>query len=88
MFFDIIEAQYVDNYKIKLLFEDGEAGIADLSDYPDENNVFRRRNSELGKTLLLQLLCSRVIYFKNRDGIGQIRIRKAKESIPATSTTY
>ena len=23
-------------------FEDGEVGIADLSDYPDENNVFRQ----------------------------------------------
>ena len=41
MFFDITEAQYIDNYKIKMRFEDGSAGIADLSDYPDENNVFR-----------------------------------------------
>lgn len=26
---------------MRLRFEDGSAGIADLSDYPNENNVFR-----------------------------------------------
>jgi hypothetical protein len=41
MFFDITEAQYIDNYKIKLRFEDGAIGIADLSDYPNEKNIFR-----------------------------------------------
>ncbi len=41
MFFDVTEAQYIDNYRIRLSFEDGSTGIADLSDYPNENNVFR-----------------------------------------------
>ena len=41
MFFDVKEAQYIDNYKIKLRFEDGSTGIADLSDYPSKKNVFR-----------------------------------------------
>lgn len=41
MFFDVTEAQYIDDYRIKLRFEDGSTGIADLSDYPNENNVFR-----------------------------------------------
>jgi hypothetical protein len=41
MFFDVIEAKYLDNYKIKLTFEDGSTGIADLSDYPDEDTVFQ-----------------------------------------------
>ncbi len=41
MFFDVMEAQYIDNYRIRLRFEDGSTGIADLSDYPNENNVFQ-----------------------------------------------
>jgi hypothetical protein len=42
MFFDIIKAQYVDDYRIKLHFEDGSTGIANLSDYPDKTNVFQK----------------------------------------------
>ena len=42
MFFEIIEAQYIADYKIKLQFEDGSTGIADLSEYPDSDNVFRQ----------------------------------------------
>ena len=41
MFFDVTEAEYIDNYRIRLTFEDGSSGIADLSDYPNRNNVFR-----------------------------------------------
>jgi len=41
MFFDVTEAEYTDNYRIKLTFEDGSSGIADLSEYPNKNNVFR-----------------------------------------------
>ena len=41
MFFEVTEAEYIDNYRIKLSFEDGSSGIADLSDYPNRNNVFR-----------------------------------------------
>jgi hypothetical protein len=40
MYFDITEAQYLDNYKIRLSFEDGSTGIADLSEYPNADNVF------------------------------------------------
>jgi hypothetical protein len=41
MFFDVTEAKHIDNYRIRLSFEDGSTGIADLSDYPNKNNVFR-----------------------------------------------
>jgi hypothetical protein len=41
MFFDVKEAEYIDNYRIRLTFEDGSSGIADLSEYPNKNNVFR-----------------------------------------------
>lgn len=41
MFFDVSEAKYLDGYRIELRFEDGSGGIADLSGYPDEGNVFR-----------------------------------------------
>ena len=41
MFFEVTDAEYVDNYRINLTFEDGSSGLADLSDYPNRNNVFR-----------------------------------------------
>ncbi len=41
MYFDVIEAQYVDGYRIKLDFEDGSSGTVDLSDYLKEDTVFR-----------------------------------------------
>ena len=41
MFFDVTKAEYIDNYRTRLSFEDGSTGIADLSDYPNRNNVFR-----------------------------------------------
>lgn len=41
MYFDITEAKYLDDYRISLRFEDGSTGIADLSEYPNKNNVFR-----------------------------------------------
>ena len=41
MFFDIIEAQYDSEYRIKLEFEDGSKGTADLSNYLNPNTVFK-----------------------------------------------
>ncbi len=41
MYFDIIHAEYLDDYKIKLAFEDGSVGIVDLSVYKDKDNVFK-----------------------------------------------
>lgn len=41
MYFEVMEAQYLDGYRLRLRFEDGSTGIADLSGYPDESNVFR-----------------------------------------------
>lgn len=40
MFFDIVHADYISDYKIKIEFEDGSRGEADLSEYPEENTVF------------------------------------------------
>ena len=40
MFLDIINAEYITDYKIKIEFEDGSRGEADLSEYPEENTVF------------------------------------------------
>ena len=41
MFFDVTEAQYISDCMIKLRFEDGSSGTVDLSNYPNEENVFR-----------------------------------------------
>ncbi len=41
MFFDVTEAKHINDYRIRLSFEDGSTGIADLSDYPEGDTVFR-----------------------------------------------
>ena len=41
MFFDIVHAEYLADYKIKIEFEDGSCGEADLSEYPEDNTVFK-----------------------------------------------
>ncbi len=41
MDFEIIQAEYLTEYKIKLKFMDGSSGVADLSSYVDKKNVFR-----------------------------------------------
>ena len=41
MFFEVTDAEYVADYQLRLFFLDGSVGVADLSSYPDRNNVFR-----------------------------------------------
>jgi hypothetical protein len=41
MNFEIIEAEYLSDYKIKLKFMDGSSGVADLSSYTGRKKVFR-----------------------------------------------
>lgn len=42
MYFDVIEARYLGDYKIGLVFEDGKQGAADLREYLDLGGVFSR----------------------------------------------
>ena len=41
MYFEVTEAQYIGQYRIRMAFEDGSGGIADLANHSDETNVFR-----------------------------------------------
>ncbi len=41
MDFEVVQAEYIAEYKIKLKFVDGSSGVADLSGYVDKKNVFR-----------------------------------------------
>ena len=42
--YDIISAQYLENYKIKLTFEDGKSGIVDFPYYLQQDGVFKKFN--------------------------------------------
>jgi hypothetical protein len=42
MLIDLVSAEYRGDYKIELIFEDGEAGIVDFSSYIDKAGVFSR----------------------------------------------
>ncbi len=41
MYFNIIKADYINNYKIKLEFENGKSGTVDLQEYVGNNDVFK-----------------------------------------------
>lgn len=38
--FDIIEAKYIDEYKVRLVFENGATGEVDLQEYAQKGGVF------------------------------------------------
>ena len=40
MEWDIIDLEYIEEYKLKLAFKDGETGIVDLGDYSKKGGVF------------------------------------------------
>lgn len=44
MLHDVISAQYIQDYKIKITFDDGSEGIADFSPYPQKGGVFSKFN--------------------------------------------
>jgi hypothetical protein len=41
MYFNVIEAEYLGQYRIRMLFEDNASGIADLSGYISKGKVFK-----------------------------------------------
>ncbi|MBI4690063.1 MAG: DUF2442 domain-containing protein [Nitrospirae bacterium] len=42
MYYDILEARYIEGYKLELVFENGKKGIIDLSGYRHKGGVFSR----------------------------------------------
>ena len=42
MLYDVINAEYIESYKLKIEFEDGSAGIVDFSDYLEKGGVFAK----------------------------------------------
>lgn len=54
MLLDIISAEYLENYKIKLTFEDQKTGIIDFSVYSKKGGVFEKfKNIEFFKSFRL-----------------------------------
>ncbi len=42
MLYDVVDAKYVDAYKLKVVFEDNKQGIVDFSSYLNQDGVFRK----------------------------------------------
>lgn len=40
--YDVVEARYVDGYKIEVIFENGKKGVVDFKDYARKEGVFSR----------------------------------------------
>jgi hypothetical protein len=41
MLFDIVAAQYIDDYRVSVTFENGKKGIIDFSPYVNSGGVFK-----------------------------------------------
>jgi len=46
MYYDLIKTDYVKDYKIKLVFEDGTSGIVDLKKIIEKGGVFTELNDQ------------------------------------------
>ena len=42
MLYDVINVKYIENYKLKIEFENGYKGIVDFSEYPERGGVFSK----------------------------------------------
>lgn len=42
MLLDIVSAKYIEDYKIRLKFENGKAGIVDFKEYLNKGGVFKK----------------------------------------------
>jgi len=42
MLYDVVKADYLEGYKLKIQFENGYCGIVDLSQYPQKGGVFSK----------------------------------------------
>ena len=42
MLYDVINATYIEHYKLKIEFENGYNGIVDFSEYPERGGVFSK----------------------------------------------
>lgn len=42
MYYDVVEAKYIEGCKLELTFENGKRGIVDLQDYIKKGGVFSR----------------------------------------------
>ncbi len=68
MLLDIILAEYLEDYKIKLTFENGEAGIMDFCPYLEKSGVFERfKNIEFFKSFQLDKEIGNLTWNKEID---------------------
>jgi hypothetical protein len=42
MLYDVVKADYLEDYKLKVMFENGHCGIVDFSTYPQKGGVFAK----------------------------------------------
>jgi Protein of unknown function (DUF2442) len=51
MIHDVVSAQYISDYKIEVVFDDGRSGVVDFANYLERGGVFERfRDMEFFRT--------------------------------------
>jgi hypothetical protein len=55
MYFNVVEADYIERYRIKLVFQNGKSGIIDLEKYISDGEIFEPFKSiEIFKNFTLE----------------------------------
>jgi len=42
MYYEVIKAKYIKDYKLEITFEDGKKGVVDFKDYKNKGGLFNR----------------------------------------------
>ncbi len=84
MLYDVIKADFLEGYKLKIKFENGDSGIVDLSQYPQKSGVSSKfsdlsffRNFKVSKTL------GTIVWNKEADIAPETLYEKCEQITPA-----
>ena len=84
MLYDIIEAEYLENYKLKIVFENGMNGIVDLSEYPKKGGVFNKfKDVNFFKNFSISRELGTIVWGDEIDIAPETLYEKCEQTVPS-----
>ena len=78
MLLDVISAEYINEYKIKLTFENGQTGIVDFSDYLSRGGIFSKfKDMDFFKSFQLNSEIGNIIWNNEIDIAPEVLYARA-----------
>ncbi|NOZ60991.1 MAG: DUF2442 domain-containing protein [Calditrichaeota bacterium] len=86
MLYDVINAEYIENYKLKIEFEDGSAGIVDFSEYLEKGGVFAKfKDLNFFKNFIVSKELGTIVWANEIDIAPETLYEKCRQIVPAES---